>query len=56
MKYSITPIFQHISRKRRKLIGFELSCGDEVIGMFPSRSAAEAQIEKINFELRAVMA
>jgi hypothetical protein len=55
MNFSITPIFQHINRTRRKLIGFELSHGGEVIGVFPSRSAAEAQIERITFELGRVL-
>lgn len=54
MNFIITPIFQHINRKRRKLIGFELSHGGEVIGIFPSRGAAETQAERITFELGRV--
>ena len=42
--------------KRRKLIGFEAKYNGEVIGTFETRDKAQAELDRIAFELAQVAA
>ena len=49
----ITTLFETIG-KRRKLIGFEAKYNGEIIGTFDSRDEAQAELDRIAYELAKV--
>ena len=51
----ITTLFETIG-KRRKLIGFEAKYNGEIIGTFDTRDEAQAELDRIAYELAAVLA
>lgn len=49
----ITTLFETIG-KRRKLIGFEAKYNGEIIGTFDTRDEAQAELDRIAYELAKV--
>lgn len=50
----ITTLFETIG-KRRKLIGFEAKYNGEIIGTFDTRDEAQAELDRIAYELAGVL-